>query len=95
MKSASDFRTSLRLVERPRLDEPNPTKEDFAQAQLSFEAARLEQNGFPFTAAIKWREAAELFSHDSRLADHCWSEWERIMGLPRGFVWHAPQTQAA
>ena len=78
----------------PGSDEPHPTKEDFSQARLSFEAARLEQNGFPFTAAIKWREAAELFAHDGPLAEHCWSEWERIMGLPRGFVRQAPETQA-
>jgi len=95
MKSSSEFGSALRLVEGPVSDESKPPKEPVAQAQLSCEAARLEQNGFPFTAAIKWREAAKLFADDSQLAERCWSEWERIMGLPRGFVWQAPQKQAA
>jgi hypothetical protein len=47
------------------------------------EAQREERNGFPYTAALKWRNAAELFAADTRAVDYCWSEWERIMQLPR------------
>ncbi len=58
--------------------------QDFSPAHLCSEHARLEeQNGFPFTAAIKWREAAELFGPNTVDAEHCWREWERIMRLPR------------
>jgi len=47
------------------------------------EARRDERNGFPFSAAMEWREAAGLCASISLLADFCWREWERIMGLPR------------
>ena len=46
-------------------------------------ARRDERNGFPFSAAMEWREAAGLCASISFLADFCWREWERIMGLPR------------
>ena len=46
-------------------------------------AQREERNGFPYTAAMKWRKAAELFAPSTRAAEYCWREWERIMGLPR------------
>src|SRR5215475_8490657 len=99
MKSASEFGSALRLVKSPASEESKPPKEPVeepvAQAHLSCDAVHLEQNGFPFTAAIKWRAAAEFFADDSQLAERCWSEWERIMGLPRGFAWQAPQKQAA
>ena len=46
-------------------------------------AERDEENGFPFTGAMEWRKAAELFGSHTPIADHCWREWERIMRLPR------------
>jgi hypothetical protein len=47
------------------------------------DARREERNGFPYTAAMKWRDAAKLFAPDTRAVEYCWSEWERIMQLPR------------
>ena len=49
----------------------------------SRDAQREERNGFPYTAAMKWRNAAEVFAPDARAVEFCWSEWERIMQLPR------------
>ena len=49
----------------------------------SHEAQREERNGFKYTAAMKWRSAAELFAQDARAAEYCWCKWERIMQLPR------------
>jgi len=46
-------------------------------------AQRDEVSGFPFTAAVEWRKAAELFGSITPMADRCWLEWERIMRLPR------------
>lgn len=46
-------------------------------------AKREERNGFTYTAAMKWRNAAELFAPSTRAVEYCWREWERIMGLPR------------
>jgi hypothetical protein len=46
-------------------------------------AQRDENNGFPFAAAMEWREAAELSSWITPLANGYWREWERIMHLPR------------
>ena len=46
-------------------------------------ARREERNGFKYTAAMKWRTAAELFAPDARAVEYCWCEWERIMQLPR------------
>jgi hypothetical protein len=46
-------------------------------------AQRDENNGFPLTAAMEWRKAAELSSWITLLANHYWREWERIMHLPR------------
>ena len=46
-------------------------------------ARREERNGFPYTAAVKWRNAAELCTPNTRAVEYCWREWERIMGLPR------------
>jgi hypothetical protein len=46
-------------------------------------AKREERNGFKYTAAMKWRSAAELFAPDTRAVEYCWCEWERIMQLPR------------
>ena len=40
-----------------------------------------EQNQFPYTAALEWRKAAELFGCEA--AEYCWRQWERIMRLPR------------
>jgi hypothetical protein len=49
-------------------------------------AVRDEKNGFSYTAALEWREAAELSASIKLLADCCWREWERIMHLPRSFA---------
>jgi hypothetical protein len=46
-------------------------------------AQRDENNGFTFTAAMEWREAAELSSWLTLLANRYWGEWERVMHLPR------------
>ena len=46
-------------------------------------AQRDERDGLPYTAAMKWRNAAELFAPDARAVEYCWCEWERIMQLPR------------
>ena len=46
-------------------------------------AQRDERNGFPYTAAMEWRNAAELFAPDTLAAEYCWGQWERIMHLPR------------
>jgi hypothetical protein len=49
----------------------------------SREAQREERDGLPYTAAMKWRNAAELFAPDMQAVEHCWREWERIMQIPR------------
>ena len=47
-------------------------------------AAELdERNGFPFTAAMEWRKAAECFGSLPLISERCWQEWERIVQLPR------------
>ena len=46
-------------------------------------AHRDEQNRFSYTAAFKWRKAAELFGCETPAAEYCWRQWERIMRLPR------------
>ena len=46
-------------------------------------AQRDERNGFPYTAAIEWRSAAELTSPNALSCEHCWRQWERIMRLSR------------
>jgi hypothetical protein len=45
-------------------------------------AERDERNGFPYTAAMEWRKAAELTAN-TRAAEYSWRKWERIMHLPR------------
>jgi len=52
-----------------------------------YHAAQLdEKEGFPFTAAMEWRMAAELFSFVPIARQRCWGEWERITHLPRRFA---------
>ncbi len=46
-------------------------------------AQRDEKNGFPFTAAMEWHKAADLFFPIGPLADLCWRKWESIVKLPR------------
>jgi len=46
-------------------------------------AQRDERDGLPYTAAMKWRNAAELFAPNTQAVEYCWREWERIMHLPR------------
>jgi hypothetical protein len=53
-------------------------------------AQREERNGFTYTAAMKWRNAAELFAPDTRAVEYCWHEWERIMHLPRRLAGPVP-----
>jgi len=45
-------------------------------------AQRDEKNGFPYTAAMEWQQAAGLVTFGP-FADFCWRNWERIVGLPR------------
>jgi hypothetical protein len=42
-----------------------------------------ERRGFPYTAAMEWRQAAELLAGVPAMAEQCWREWERLMRLPR------------
>jgi hypothetical protein len=49
-------------------------------------AERDEKSGLPYTAAMEWHKAAELFSAIPQVSNRCWQEWERIMHLPRRFV---------
>ena len=62
------------IVTRPRVCGLSPVK---------LAAQQDEKNGFPFTAAMGWRKAAELFVLITSMFDLCWVEWERIMRLPR------------
>jgi hypothetical protein len=48
-----------------------------------YAAHRDERNGFVYTAAMEWRHAAELFAPDTLVGQYCWTQWERIMSLPR------------
>jgi hypothetical protein len=47
------------------------------------EAQRDESNGHEFTAAMKWRRAAQLIAFIPFASDLCWKQWERVMRLPR------------
>ena len=58
-------------------------------------AQRDEENGFPCTAAMEWRKAAELCGPFVRVADHCWHRWERIMGMPRRWAMPIADVPAA
>ena len=49
-------------------------------------AQRDEMSGFPLTAAVEWRKAAELLGPITLMSDRCWLEWERIMRLPRNLA---------
>ncbi len=51
--------------------------------QYGCAAERDERNGLPYTAAVEWRKAAELFPPDTRAAEYFWRQWERVMQLPR------------
>jgi hypothetical protein len=51
--------------------------------QYCMAAHRDEKNRFPFTAAMEWQKAADLFVPIAPLADLCWRKWERIVRLPR------------
>jgi hypothetical protein len=44
-------------------------------------AQRDERNGFPYTAAMEWRHAAELMGTNTLLGEYCLWQWERIMHL--------------
>lgn len=45
-------------------------------------AQRDETDGYPFTAAMERRKAAELLAFIPAVAERCWMQWERIMRLP-------------
>ena len=49
-------------------------------------AQRDERTGFPYTAALEWRHAAELFPANTSTSEYCWAQWERIMRLQRRFA---------
>jgi hypothetical protein len=51
--------------------------------QYGCAAERDERKCLPYTAAIQWRKAAELFPPDTRAAEYFWRQWERVMQLPR------------
>lgn len=51
--------------------------------QYGCAAERDERKGLPYTAALEWRKAAELFPADTRPAEYFWRQWERVMQLPR------------
>jgi hypothetical protein len=46
-------------------------------------ALRDEQSGFPYTAAMEWHKASELFLPNTRAAEYSWRQWERITRLQR------------
>lgn len=46
-------------------------------------AQRDERNGFAYTAAMEWRNAAELTAANTSACEYCWRQWERVMHLPR------------
>ena len=58
-------------------------------------AQRDERDGFPYTAALEWRRAAELFASKTLAAEYCWRQWERIMHLPRRLAGPIGVSQAA
>ena len=62
-------------------------EQDMAMRAKAFHCSRAaqrdERDGLPYSAAMKWRNAAELFSPDTQAVEYCWREWERIMHLPR------------
>jgi hypothetical protein len=54
------------------------------EANAACRAGKMdEKNGYEFTAAMKWREAATLLAPFPYAAERCWQQWERIMCLPR------------
>jgi hypothetical protein len=46
-------------------------------------AQKDEHNGFRYAAAMEWQLAAGLFPSNTFAAEYCWSQWERILSLPR------------
>jgi hypothetical protein len=47
------------------------------------DAQHDERNGFEFTAAMEWRNAAQHLEGIPWAPEFCWTQWERIMRLPR------------
>jgi hypothetical protein len=60
-----------------------PVRGSMKALHLRRAAQRDESHGFPYTAAIQWRRAAELFAPETLASEYCWRQWERIMLLPR------------
>jgi hypothetical protein len=58
-------------------------------------AEQDERNGFPYTAAMEWRKAAELFAANAQAAEYSWRQWERIMQLPRRLAGAVGDSEAA
>jgi hypothetical protein len=83
------MRTAVKLEGHPQLNArhlPRALIVAFHSAlavRYCLAAQRDEVSGFPFTAAVEWRKAAELFGSITPMSDRCWLEWERIMRLPR------------
>jgi hypothetical protein len=48
----------------------------------SLAAVRDQRHGSPYTAAMEWHQAADLFAPRTRAAEYCWRRWERVMHLP-------------
>ena len=61
----------------------------------SRDAQSDEHDGFPYTAALEWRRAAESFASKTLAAEYCWRQWERIMRLPRRLAAPVGVSQAA
>ena len=53
-------------------------------------AQRDERNGFPYTAAMEWRHAAELMGTNTLLGEYCLWQWERIMHLSSASISFSP-----
>lgn len=63
--------------------------------QYGYAAEQDERKGFPHTAAMEWRKAAELFAANTRAAEYSWRQWERIMRLPRRLAGPIGMSQSA
>jgi hypothetical protein len=57
-------------------------------------AQRDERNGFPYTAAMEWRYAAELMGTNTSLGEYCLWQWERIMNLSSASIRFSPHADS-
>ncbi len=58
-------------------------------------AQRDERDGYGYTAAFEWRQAAEALVAYASTAEYCWRRWERLMRLPRQLAGPLPTTHRA